>query len=91
MIEYNNYFSDQQSSFKNVQLVKYTKRNYFMKKNLGVSVIVFELYGFKAKISALLERHRCHSKDSCVASVNKFEPFGRCFTSVRYSLLLIKK
>ena len=45
-----------------------------MKYNLGVTDIIFELCGFKFKISAILERHRCHSKDSCVASVNKF-PF----------------
>ena len=58
---------------------------------MGVTDIIFELYGFQAKISAILERHRFHSNDSYVASVTKFEPFGHSFTSVRYSLLLIKK
>ena len=48
--------------------------------NLRVTDVIFELMNyFKAKISAYLKRHCCHSNDSCLTFVKKIQALQMVF------------
>ena len=47
--------------FKNCQIIDYSKRKKYIYIKFGVSDEVYELNYFKAKIFAILKRHRCRS------------------------------
>ena len=60
------------------KIIKFTKKNHFM-TNLRVTDVIFELNYFKAKISAYLKRHCCHSNDSCLTFVKKIQALQTVF------------
>jgi hypothetical protein len=48
--------------------------------NLRVTDVIFEsMNNFKAKISAYLKRHCCHSNDSCLTFVKKIQALQTLF------------